>query len=304
MGTLPLSRDDELRNQDEPFAIIPEAYDPTWEVKVRAYPDTLAYLLKLACGAPTSVAGDGVITDQGGTPVPTGATRHRWTAPFGPSGASPLTAQVDIAYSDQSTYFKAKGATVQQLDLSTPTQGGAQVHAQGPAAYLSRQSNPSLTPAYESLSIRPFMRSNLTLPTNLSGTGTTEDFTLSVHNPVATVRSLGAASKWADVVEKDNVGSIVVSGTIPKRQLDQDDVDALRNSTGFALLASWVSDTFVTGSYPYKFYFSASNAQYDAGDPDPLMNKRRHGHQLNWKSTTASTGSSVFEVVNATASYA
>src|SRR3954447_2041222 len=62
-GPAPLSRDDELRNQDEPLAVIPEAYNPSWEIKVRAYPDTVAMLLQLACGAPVTSTGNGVITD-------------------------------------------------------------------------------------------------------------------------------------------------------------------------------------------------------------------------------------------------
>lgn len=304
-GTAPLSRDDEVRNTDEPLAVIPEAYNPTWDLNVRAYPDTLAFLLKLAVGAPTTATGDGVITDLGGTAIPTGAYRHRWTAPFGPSGPSPLSAQLDIAYSDQSVFYKAKGAGVSEFGVTSPEEGGAQVSASGPCLYMDRQADPSLTPSYEALSIRPFTRGNLTLPSNLSGTGTTEDFTVSISNPISPYRSLGIASRWPDILEKDAEGPIVVSGEINKRQLDPDDVDALKNATGFALRAQWVSDSNIGAtSYPYKFSVKCDNAQYTEGDPDSLMNRRRHGHSFNWKSTTTSTGSTTIEVVNATSSYA
>lgn len=303
-GTQHMSRDDELRNQDEPLAVIAEAYNPEWEVKVRSYPDSLAFLLKLACGAPTTATGDGIITDLSSVAIPTGAYRHRWTAPFGPSGASPLTAQVDVAYSDQSVYYKAKGAAVSEFSMETPEQGGSQITAGGPALFFDRVANPSLTPSYESLSIRPFTRGNLTLPSNLTGTATTEDFSFSISNPVERVRSMSIASKWADVLEKDNEGPIVVSGEIPKRQLDADDIDALEAATGFALLARWSSDSIIASSYPYKFHLKCDNAQYVEGEPDSLQNRRRHGHSLSWKSTTASTGSTTLEVVNATSSYA
>lgn len=304
-GPNPLSRDDELRNQDEPLAVIPEAYNPSWDLKVRAYPDTMAYLFTLACGAPTTTAGNGTITDQAAVVIPTGAYRHRWTAPFGPSGASPLTAQLDVAYSDQSVYLKGKGATVSELNIETPEEGGAQVDVSGPVAYCDRQSDPGLTAAYEALTVYPFFRGNLTLTSGLSGTNAVvEDFTVSISNPVEMVRSLGIASKYPDVVEKDNEGPIVVSGTINKRQLDADDIDALEANTGFTLLASWVSTVNIASSYPYKMFVSCSNAQYVEGEPDDLMNRRRHGHSFGWKSTTASTGSTVLEIVNSVSSYA
>lgn len=303
-GTAHLSRDDEVRNQDEPLAVIPEAYAPTFDMGVRAYPDTVAFLLGLVCGAPTTTAGDGVITDLAGTAVPSGAYRHRWTAPFGPSGASPRTAQIDAAYSDQSVYYKMKGAGISDLSLESPEEGGAMVSASGPCLYLDRQSNPSLTPSYESLAVRPFTRGDLTLPSNLSGTGTTQDFSVSISNPMEAVRSLGIASRWPDVLEKDNEGPIVVSGEINKRQLDADDIDALKNATGFALTATWKSSSVIASGYGYSMAVKVDNAQYVDGEPDALQNRRRHGHSLSWKSTTASTGSTTLEVVNATASYA
>jgi Phage tail tube protein len=302
-GTKPLSRDDELRNQDEPLPIVPEAYDPSYTLGLRMYPDSLGFLLKLLCGAPETTAGNGIIKDFSETVVPTGATRHRWVAPFGPSGVNPLTAQFDIAYKDQAVFFKAKGAAAESLGITTPESGGATLSVAGPALYLDEQSDPSLSPSYEALTIRPFTRGNLTLAKNLTGTGTTEDFTLNISNPVETNRSLGVASRWADTMEKSNSGPIVVSGTIPKRILDTQDIQALKESTGFELEARWVSDTLITGAYPYKFTFKASNAQYTEGDPDPLANVRRMGAQFSWKSSSPSSGSSSFELVNATASY-
>ncbi len=302
-GTKPLARDDELRNQDEPLPVIPEAYDPSFDLALRMYPDSLGFLLKLVCGAPSTEVGNGVIKDLGETVIPTGAFRHRWVAPFGPTGASPITSQFDIAYKDQTVFFKMKGAAAESLGITTPESGGATLSVSGPANYLDKQSDPSLSPSYEALTVRPFTRGNLTLPTNLTGTGTTEDFTLNITNPVSTNRSLGIASRWADTMEKDNSGPVIVSGSIPKRILDVDDIEALKENTGFELIARWVSDTIIASSYPYKFTFKASNAQYIDGDPDALQNVRRHGAQFSWKSTSPSSGSSTFELVNATTSY-
>jgi len=304
-GEAPLSRDDELRNTDEPLAMIPEAYNPTWELSGRAYPDLMGMLFALILGPPTSEAGNGVIKDLAETPVPTGATRHRWTAPFGPAGASPSTAQIDWAYKDQAIFLKGKGLAASDLSLETPDSGGAQVKVNGPGVFLDEQGDPSLTPAYEALSIPPFFKGNLTLPKDLAGTGETQDFTLAINNPVEAVRNLGIASLYPDQMLKANSGGpIVVSGTIPKQIFDPQDFQALKASTGFELLAQWVSTVPITGAYPYKMAFKALNAQYTDGTPDALQNKRRHGAQFSWKSTTTSSGSSVFEVVNATPSYA
>lgn len=306
-GTKPLVRDDELRNLDMPLSMLPEAYDPTWDLSQRMYPDALGFWMKLTCGAPESTAGDGAtVKDLGEVAVPVGATRHRWKAPFGPSGASPLTAQFDIAYKDQSVFYKMKGAASESLSIANPESGGATLSASGPALYLDLQSDPSLSAVYEALTIAPFMFNGLTLPKNLTGSGITDatGFTIAIANPVEAVRTAQIASRWADVMEKGNSGPITVSGAIPKRLLDEDDVKALKEATGFELLAQWVSQSIITGAYPYKFAMQAKNAQYSDGDPDALQNQRRLGNSLSWKSTAASTESTTFELVNATASYA
>lgn len=302
-GTNPLSRDDEVRNQDEPVPVIPDNYEPSYEMGVRGYPDSLGFLLTALLGDPTTSTGNGVITDPDTTPIPTGAYRHVWAAPFGPAGASPFTIQYDIAYADQSTYLKYKGAVVSELGIESPEEGGTQVSVSGPALYANTQSNPSLTAAYEALTVRPFTRGGLSLPTWLTGTGTHEDFSVSFSNPVEAVRSLGIASKWPDVMEKDNEGPITVTGSIDQRQLDNDDLVALRDSTGFAAVARWVSDSIIASAYPYKLYVSMSNCQYTEGDPEALGNKRRHGAQFSFKSTTPSTGSTTVTLVNATSTY-
>jgi tail tube protein len=302
-GAKPLSRDDELRNQDEPLAIIPDAFEPSWVFKSRAYPDMLGWALKHICGDPVTTAGDGIIKDPDEVVIPIGATRHVFKAPFGPSGASPLTTQMIAAYSDQSSYFKLKGAACAELSLETPEEGGAVLSRSGPALHMAPIANPSLTPAYEALSIRPFVRGNLTLKW-LANSGTTQDFSLSIANPVEAARSLGIASKYPDIMEKANDGPIVVTGSIPKRQLDKDDIDALIASTGFEAVAKWVSDSIIATSYPYKLFIAMANCQYTGGEPDALANQRRHGASFDWKSTAATTGSTTITLINATTSYA
>jgi hypothetical protein len=302
LGAKPLSRDDELRNQDEPLAVVPDAFAPSWEYKSRAYPDVTGWRLKHVCGDPVTTAGNGIITDPDGAVIPTGAFRHVFKAPFGPAGANPITTQMEAAYLDQGTFFRLKGCACAELSIETPEEGGAGLSASGPANHMAKIANPALSPAFEALSIRPFIRGNLSLSW-LAGSGATQDFSLTIANPVEAARSLGIASKFPDIMEKANEGPIVVSGSIPKRQLDPDDYDALVAATGFAALAKWVSDSIIVGSYPYKLFLAMANCQYVDGDIDALQNQRRHGASFNWKSTTASTGSTTITLVNATESY-
>ena len=301
LGPSPLDRDDENRNQDEPLPLQPDSYTPTWETESRAYPDLIGFRLKELLGAPTTTTGNGVITDPDAATIPTGAYKHVWTAPFGPTGASPITSQKQLSYADQGVYFKAKGCAAEKLDIESPEEGGVRVKASGPLLYLSRVSDPGLTPSYESLATRPFTRGGLSL-TWLSGGGTVEDFSLSVSNPVEVVRSLGIASRFPDVMEKGE-GLITFSGSIPKRQLDSTDWDALLNSTGFAAVAKWVSDTVIASAYTHKLWVSMSNAQYTDGSQDDLSNKRRHGASFDFKATNAGSASVAVTLVNATSSY-
>lgn len=300
-----LERDDELRGIDEPISILAESYDPSWSLATRLYPDLAGFELKAMLGAPVIGVGNGVITDPDGATIPTGVTRHVFTAPYAPTGGNPQTTQRQFSYFDETFFLKAKGCATDTLSISSPATGGVQLAASGPALYLVRQADPSLTPSYETLTIAPFERSHLTIQTFLSGTGETADFTVNVANPAQTVRTLGVASKFPDVMEKGDA-PIVVSGSIPKRHLDADDWDALLAATGFTVKARWQSTISIGAtSYKYTLWLECNNAQYTGGDPDPLANTRVTGASYNWKATYAGTpGSSKFTLCCATTSYA
>ena len=304
-GVQPMERDDEIRNLDEPLQVIPEAYRPTWEGEVRMYPDSLGWRLKHILGSPTSTAGNGVITDPDGTTIPVGVTRHVWTAPFGPSGTSPMTSYMQAAFKDQSVFFDVKGAACETMTITTPETGGGRVQCGGPALYLPKPvADPSLSPAYESLAIPPFNRSQLSLPTWLTNTApSTEDFTVVITRAIEAYPSLGVASRWPDVMEKGDP-PVIVTGSIPKRQLDQDDINALMDATAFAAKARWVNTAIIASSYPYKFWVEMSNAQYTEGGPQALENKGRIGADFNFKSTSSGSGASTtITLCNATVSY-
>lgn len=304
MKPTPMNRQDENRNLDEPMSDLPEIYDPSWDLEMRGYPDAMGMQLKNLLGAPVTTAGDGIITDLDTVVIPAGAWRHTWTAPYGPAGISPLTSQFIIAYKDQATYFKLKGAATAVLSIDSPPTGGTRLKANGLGTYLSRTADPALTPAYEALTIRPFTRSGLTLPTWLASTAAFDDFNVSIANPHETVRTLGIASRFPDDLEKQDP-PILITGSVPKRLINSADWDALLAATGFAAEARWTSESIITGSYPYKLILKMLNCQYTDGGPNPFENKRRLGASYNFKATNASgtAGSTIIQLVNATASY-
>ena len=307
-----LERDDEMRGLSEPVPLVPETYAPTWRLRSRLYPDTIGIVLANAFGISATgetgathyaaTAGNGVITDPDSASIPTGATRHVWTAPFGPSGVSPKTHQLIGNYKDQSVCLEARGCATETISIETPEQGGAVLTASGPAAYADVVTDPALTAAYESIGVRPFMRSGLTVVTWLSGTATASDFGLQIQQPVDMIRSLGGASKYPDTVEKAE-GLVVVSGSIDKRNIDTDDLAALKAGTEFATKTRWRSDTVIASSYTYGLWIELSSAQYSEGSNDPLGNKRRHGSRFGFRAARNASASVTITLVNSTASY-
>jgi hypothetical protein len=301
----PMERDDEVRNVDEPLAVLAEMYDPTWELESRAYPDLLGFELATMLGNPTTTAGDGVITDPDAATIPAGATRHVFTAPYLPAGLNPKTAQRQLCYVDQGVFYKAKGCGTNSLSIDTPVSGGVSLKASGPALYLARIADPALTPAYEALTVAPFERAHCTLSTWLGSTGETDDVTVAMAQAMDAAHTLGSTSKFPDQLERGDGPGVIVTGSIPKRQIAAADYDALLAATGFAVKIRWQS-TVVIGATAYKYtlWFEALNAQYMDGGPEALANKRRHGGSFNWKATYAgAAGSSKWTLVNATASY-
>jgi hypothetical protein len=310
-GTNPMERDDELRNSEEPLSVLPEAYDPTWAISARAYPDHLGWRLKHILGPPTTTAGNGVITDPDGGTIPAGAFRHQWksTDPSwgklsGAALANPLTAQMIAAYKDQGVFVKLKGAACEALSFDNRETGGVLLAANGPALYLDDAlADPALVPAFEAATTAPFQRGGLSLPTWLTGSGTKDDFGIAIAAPVEAVRSMGSGSKWADVMEVGD-GLVTFTGSVGLHQLDPQDVAALRASAGFPIKAKWLNDTVIASGYRHAFWIEGANAQYVDGGPAALANTRRIGATFNFKLTTAGAGvATTVTVVNATASY-
>lgn len=300
-----LDRSDELRNLNQVPTLLPEAFNPeASDYESRLYPDVLGFRLKHLYGTPTTRVGDGVITDPDSVPIPVGVYEHSWNATsILPAGEAPQTVEQVYGYIDQGVYFKKRGVACTSVEITNPAEGGSRLAWEGPALWLDDVSNPSLSPAFESLAIRPFSRGNLTLPSWLTGGGTPDDFNLTFTNPAEPYRSMGIASRFPDKMAK--TGEVPrVSGTISKRVLDVDDWNALVAATAFAATARYVSESIIASGYPYKFYVTMPNCQYSGGEVAALDNSPQHGMELPFVATTPSASASwTLTLLNATANY-
>lgn len=306
-----LNRDDEMRGSSEAVADIPEMARPTWSVNSRLYPDTTGILLAAMFGLSstgesggthyTVTTGNGIITDPDSVAIPTGAFKHVWVSPFGPSGATPKTAQLNASYKDESIFVEARGCATTDLAITTPEQGGAQIAASGIALYADRVSDPSLTASYETT--RPWLQKGLSVVTWLSGSSTPADISVSFSNPCVAVPTLTAGGGfYPDLIEKDE-SLVLVTGSITVRHPDADDMDAVKNGTTFATKTRWTSDTMITGSYPFGLWIQHTACQYTSEEIQPLANRRRHDASFNWKAVSAGSASTTITLVNSTSSY-
>lgn len=299
-----IERDDELGNDGQPQAISIDGYEPAWSKKGRLYPQGLAADLALMLGNPVITAGNGVITDPDSVAIPVGAHRYVWTAPFGPTGVSPKTVQIDASYVEEGQFFKGKGAAAQDMAINIPAEGSADFEMSGPMLYLARQADPALTATPESVAIQPFKFKGADLTADLASAAAVTGLSLKANNPLEMVKSMAANSYFPDLMEYANEGVLTWTADIERRHLANADWDALLGATGFGLTVRLTSESIIASAYPYKLYIAFSNAQYTGNDIDELANGRRAGDKFSLKATTAGAASVTVTLVCATASLA
>jgi hypothetical protein len=298
-----LERDDELRPGDEPLACSRRCSTPSGSsrprlprhARVRADPDARHAV---------STAGDGVITDPDAATIPVGATRHVWTAPFGPTGLNPKTVERILAYKDSGVFFKAKGCGTSALSIDTPESGGVSMKASGPALHLAGsrpRAHPDLRGAHRRAVPARELHDRDVAGQHRRDRGRHRR----VRAPDGTRPHPRDREQVRRRARDGRRARVICTGSIPKRVIDADDYDALLAGTGFAVKVKWTSTVNIGAtSYKYTFWLECLNAQYLDGGPEALANKRRHGGSFNWKSTnTGTAGSTKLTLVNATASY-
>jgi len=266
-------RTDELRGVTDNVQQDVVGYDTQpWSANLRLYPNLFGLLMWGCHGAGTFTAGNGVITDPAGVVMPASTNRWVWTA--GTNNGPVRSLQMQVTYPDQSIFLMQKGCVVEQLQVSYNGEV-ALMNATGHALYSAQQADPALTPNYDALTVKPFLRSMMVQPaTWLASTGTHAGFTFSLANPVSYDRTL-SGSRYPDAVDRTGTG-LNLTATVDIRNLTTADIAGLIAGTGFTVKQSWVHTQFITGSYPYKLFIEG-NAIYSQVNAESLQHKIRHG---------------------------
>ena len=270
-GVAHLDRSDEQRGIEGGPEMLIETYEPAGSLSIRAYANSLTWLLHAAGMEGTYTAGDGVITDPDSNTIPTNA--NRWV--FNKRGGlQAKSLQIIAAYASRSVFWKGQGYGLSSLNMD----GGGAITADLTGLYIANIADPNLTPSYDTADIPPFRRGDLTVEW-LAGSGTTEDFSFNIANPLNRRRTftLATPSYFPDVLEHADE-KVRLTGSIPKSALDDDDIDALMAATSFTATAKWISPyTIGATGYPYSMWVELPAAQYTSGAPAPMANIRRFG---------------------------
>ena len=230
------------------------------------------------CGNHAATTGGEVI--NGNAPTNT----HKWV--FSKRGGiTAKTFQMILAYVDEGVFLRGQGCGL--TSMSMDAEGNLDAALQ--ALVCARVADPNLTPSFTTQAVPHFRRGDLSL-TWLTGSGTTEDFSFQIANPLTPRRTLGATSAlyttptyFPDVMEHGD-DKVMFTGSIPKTVFDPDDYDALVAATTFAARARWKSPKLIGAtSYPYTMWIEMPAAQYAGGQPDPLGNRRRFGHSFDFR---------------------
>jgi hypothetical protein len=294
-------RTDELRGVTDNVQKDVIGYDPqTIGFTARAYPNIIGLHLWATHGAGVFTAGNGVITDPDATAIPAGANRWVWTA--GTNNGPVRSLQAQATYPDQNVFLIKKGCVWESLQMNHNGEE-AILTASGHNLYTARQSDPSLTPTYDALSVKPFLRSQIPQPTGwLASSGTQSDFGWTLNNPLSFDRTL-SGSKYPDVVDRTGV-DLNLTLNVNIRNLTDADIQALINGTSFTVKQKWVSTQFITGSYPYKLFIECNEIYTDL-QGDALMHKIRHGGTItvDLGRPTGGTPSYTITLINGVSSY-
>lgn len=259
--------------------------DPKWALPLRAYPDPMGLFLFGWAGAITTTAGDGIIKNPDNVAIPVGAYRHKYggsaTEPATPvegvgpdykAGITPQTLICDWADDDGSgPWWLTTGLAVEEIKLGGDA-GALTCDVSGKALYHKRQTaDPTLTPAYAAATVLPWNAGEITL-TWLGGTGTIEDFSLTLSQPLEIkVPPVGSnPSYWPSLVRLTDRRTI--TGTIKFSDIDTTDYDAFVNSTSFAAVAKYTTASYITGTTPYQMWIDMPECVLTGMKPGALEN--------------------------------
>lgn len=271
-----IDRGDEQRGIEGAPPMLIETYEPGGSIAIRAYANTLPWLLHAAGMTGTVTAGNGVITDPDAATIPTGA--YRWV--FNKRGGlQAKSLQILLAYASRNVFWKGQGYGISSFGFD----GEGTVSAELAGLVLANVADPNITPSYDTSAIPPFRRGDMTLSWLGSG-GTVENFSFTIANPLNRRRTytLATPSYFPDVLEHADE-KVRLTGSIPKSALADADVDALMAATSFAGTAKWASPQSIGATaYKYKMWLEMPNCQHVGGGPQAMANIRRFGTDVDF----------------------
>lgn len=225
--------------------------------------------------ASTTSGATGSVVDPDGAGVPADAFLVTFAKR---SGAPAKTAQIIAGYPEHGTYIQGNGFGVSSIGLTAT----GELTAEFMGLYARRVADPSYTPAFDSSAIHPIRRGDIRLDW-LSGSAYSQDFSLQIANGIERGDHLGIQSYYPKVLEHMGMGP-KTTGSISKRTLDPDDLDALIDAGTFAASVRWVSDSPIgaTGKH-YSVFAEFPACQVVGGDADEQSNSRRFGASFEWE---------------------
>lgn len=271
-----MDRADELRGIEGAVPQLIDGYAPSGGISIRAYLNSLTWIFNCAGLLGTHTSGDGsTCKDPDNVSIPVGA--HRW-AYTKRGGKTAQTMQVRTCYANNAVFLKGQGMGVQGITMT----GAGEVTADLLGLVVAKEADPNLTPVLDAATILPLRRGDLSF-TWLASSGTTDDFSLALTNPLIARRTFAVASFFPDSMEHGDE-KVRLGGTIPKSELKTADYDALVAGTTFAATAKWKTTKVIGATtYTYSMWVEMPQCQYVGGDYDEIANRRRFGSNLNWQ---------------------
>jgi hypothetical protein len=252
------------------------------------------------CGSHPATTGGELV--QGNVP----ATAVKWVFSKRDS-IDAQTAQFKINYADTPTtgnLIQGNGFGVSELGLNA----AGELTAELVGLYLQRLAVDTATaPAIVSGGTPPLRRGDLYLSW-LTGGATPAGFEISIANGLDRYYGFSVLPSSPFPTElAHGEDQVRVTGSIPKRLLDDTDFDALLNASTFAAKGRWRSTkSILATAAKYTLWVDMPACQYLGGDGDEMGNKRRIGASYDFFAAIDETaGYDVrFTLVNDTATIA
>lgn len=221
----------------------------------------------------------GAVADPDGRTIP--ATAQRWVYAKRTGILTAQSAQLTLIYANEAFAYRGTGFGISSLSITA----AGEVTAELVGLYLDRIDVPAITPVYDANSIPPIRRGDLFI-TSLANGGNPSDFSVNLVNPIEAYSSMSIdpPSDYPDKLEVADA-RVMVTGTIPKRAIDNEDYVALRDATAFPLVARWQTrdKNILSTSYPYGLWLECPKAQYTEGGDPEYSQARRHPADFTWR---------------------